>query len=60
MVTMMEYIKNIIKNFPEEIIWTKASSVADHLFTVRDLSLAKTSEVEPYPLLPFYCANSSC
>ena len=41
MVTMMEYIKNIIKDFPEEIIRTKTSPDADHLFTVRDPSLAK-------------------
>jgi len=41
MVTMMEYIKNIIKDFPEEIIGTKTSPAMDHLFTVRDPSLAK-------------------
>ena len=41
MVTMMEYIKNIIKDFPEEIVGMKTSPAADHLFTVRDLSLAK-------------------
>jgi hypothetical protein len=34
MVTMMEYIKTIIKNFPEEIVGTKASPAVDHLFTV--------------------------
>jgi hypothetical protein len=41
MVTMMEHIKNIIKDFPEEIVGTKTSPAADHLFTVRDPSLAK-------------------
>ena len=41
MVTMMEYIKNIIKDFPEEIVGTKTSPATDHLFTVRDPSLAK-------------------
>jgi hypothetical protein len=41
MVTMMEYIKNIIKDFPEEITETKTSPAADNLFTVRDPSLAK-------------------
>jgi hypothetical protein len=43
MVTMMEYIniKNIIKDFPEEIVGTKTSPAADHLFTVRDPSLVK-------------------
>jgi hypothetical protein len=41
MVTMMEYIKNIIKDFPEEIVGTKTSPAVDHLFTVRDPSLAK-------------------
>ena len=34
MINMIEYIKNIITDFPEEItaIWT--SPAADHLFTV--------------------------
>ena len=41
MVAMMEYIKNIIKDFPEEITGTKTSPAADDLFTVRDRSLAK-------------------
>jgi hypothetical protein len=41
MVTMMEYIKSIIKDFPEEITGIKTSPAADHLFTVRDPSLAK-------------------
>ena len=41
MVTMMEYIKNIIKDFPEEITATITSHATDHLFTVRDPSLAK-------------------
>ncbi len=41
MVTMMEYIKNIIKDFPEEIVRTKTSPAAHYLFTVRDPSLAK-------------------
>ncbi len=41
MVTMVEYIKDIIKDFPEEITGTKTSPAANHLFTVRDLSLAK-------------------
>jgi hypothetical protein len=40
-VTMMEYIKNIIKDIPEEITGTKTSPATDNLFTVRDLSLAK-------------------
>jgi len=42
MVTMIEYIKNIIKDFPEEIVGTKTSPATDHLFTVmRDPSLVK-------------------
>ncbi len=41
MVTMMEYIKNIIKDFPEEIMETKTSPAANYLFMIRDLSLAK-------------------
>ena len=36
MVNMIEYIKTIINDFPEEIIVTRASPAADHLFTVRD------------------------
>ncbi len=41
MVTMIEYIKNIIKDFPEEITMTNMSPATDHLFMVRDPSLAK-------------------
>ncbi len=41
MVTMVESIKDIIKDFPEEITGTKTSPAGDHLFTVRDPSLAK-------------------
>ncbi len=41
MVTMVEYIKDIIKDFPEEITGTKTSPTLDHLFMVRDPSLAK-------------------
>jgi hypothetical protein len=40
MVNMIEYIKNIIDNFPEEIVGTKTTPVADHLFKIRDKSLA--------------------
>jgi hypothetical protein len=38
---MIEYIKNIIADFPEEILTTKTSPATDHLLTVRDKSLAK-------------------
>ncbi len=41
MINMIEYIKNIITNFPEEIMAIRMSPAADHLFTVRDESLAK-------------------
>jgi len=41
MVTMIEYIKNIIKVSPEEITMTNMSPATDHLFMVRDPSLAK-------------------
>jgi len=41
MATMMEYIKNIIKDFPEKIVGTKTSPATDHLFMVRHPSLAK-------------------
>jgi hypothetical protein len=43
MVNMIEYIKTIINDFPEEIIVTRASPAADHLFTVKD-------ETEAMPL----------
>ncbi len=41
MINMIEYTKNIIRDFPEEITAVRTSPVADHLFTVRDESLAK-------------------
>jgi hypothetical protein len=40
MINMIEYIKGIINDFPEEIIATRMSPAANHLFTVRDPSLA--------------------
>ena len=43
---MMEYMKNIIMDFPEEIVWTNTSPAMDHLFTVRDPSLAKVLQEE--------------
>ncbi len=45
MVTTMEYIKNIIKDFPEEIVGTRTSPAADHLFTVIDPSLGTTAQL---------------
>ncbi len=36
MINMIKYIKNIITNFPEEIVAIRMSPAADHLFTVRD------------------------
>ncbi len=41
MVNMIEYIKNINANFPEEITALKTSLVADYLFKVREESEAK-------------------
>ena len=41
MVNMIEYIKSIIAGFPEEIVATRMTPAADHLFTVRDESLSK-------------------
>ncbi len=41
MVNMIEYIKNIVANFPEERIALKTSPVANHLFKVREKSEAK-------------------
>jgi hypothetical protein len=40
MINMIEYIKNIA-DFPEEIMAIRTSPAVDHLFTVRDKSLAK-------------------
>jgi hypothetical protein len=34
MINMIEYIKSIINNFPEEITAVRTSPAADHLFTV--------------------------
>jgi hypothetical protein len=56
MVTMMEYIKNIIKDFPEEITGTKMSPVANHLFTVWDPSLAKALLEEQ--AMAFHCTTA--
>ncbi len=41
MVNMMEYIKNIVTIFPEEITTLKTSLVADHLFEVQEVLEAK-------------------
>jgi hypothetical protein len=41
MINMIEYIKIIIADFPEEIVAIRTSPVANHLFTVRDESLSK-------------------
>ncbi len=41
MVNMIEYIKSIIADFPEEIVATRTTPAADHLFMVRDESLSK-------------------
>jgi hypothetical protein len=46
MVTMVEYINNIIRDFPEEITVTNTSPAVDHLLTVRDPSLAKAMPEE--------------
>jgi hypothetical protein len=40
-VNMVEYIKNIIADFPEEIVGTRTSPAADHLFTAHSESKAK-------------------
>jgi hypothetical protein len=41
MINMIKYIKNMIANFSEEIVAIRTSPAVDHLFTVRDKSLAK-------------------
>jgi hypothetical protein len=41
MINMIEYIKNIITDIPEEITVIRTSPAADHLFIVRDKSLVK-------------------
>jgi hypothetical protein len=43
-INMIDYIKNIIADFPEEIVSIKTSPAQDHLFTVRD-----PSEAQPLP-----------
>jgi hypothetical protein len=55
MVTMMEYIKTILNNFSEEITGEKTSPAGDHLFTVRDPSLAKMLPEEQ--AVAFHCAT---
>jgi hypothetical protein len=44
MVNMIAYIKNIITDFPEEIIAVQTTPAADHLFTVSD-----SAEGQPLP-----------
>ena len=39
MINMIEYIKNIIANFPEEITAIKMSPAADHLFVGGDIDI---------------------
>jgi hypothetical protein len=41
MVNMIEFIKNIVTNFPEEITAITTSQAADHLLEVCDESKAK-------------------
>jgi hypothetical protein len=38
---MAEYIKSIIADFPEEISGFRATPAADHLFDIRDPSVAR-------------------
>ena len=40
-INMIKYIKNIIADFPEEIVAMRMSLITDHLFTVWDKSLVK-------------------
>jgi hypothetical protein len=56
MVTMMEYIKTILTDFPEEITGTKTSPAADHLFLVRDPSLVKMLPEEQ--AMAFHCTTT--
>ncbi len=55
-ITMMEYIKNIINDFPEEIVGTKTSPATDHVFTARDPSLAKVLPEEQ--AMAFHCTTA--
>jgi hypothetical protein len=55
-VTMLEYIKNAITVFPEEIIEKKASPAMDHLFLARDPSLAKMLPEEQ--VMALHCATA--
>ena len=58
MIHMIEYIKTIIDDFPEEIIATKTSPAADHLFTVKDESLATPLQEEQAMAFHHATANS--
>jgi len=40
-INMIEYIKGMIADFPEEIVSVKTSPAQDHLFDVRDPSMAR-------------------
>ena len=40
-INMIEYIKGMIADFPEEIVSIKTSPAQDHLFDVRDPSMAR-------------------
>jgi hypothetical protein len=45
-VLMITYLKNVIKQFPEEISGKALSLAAEHLFAVRDKSKARVLEEE--------------
>ncbi len=45
-VSMITYLKNVIKQFPEEISGRASSPAAEHLFAVRDESKARVLEEE--------------
>jgi hypothetical protein len=45
-VSMVEYLKNVIAEFPEMITWKALTPAADHLFLTRNEKKAKPLEEE--------------
>ncbi len=52
-VSMIEYLKNVIDDFPETIIGRAATPAANHLFVIRDKKEAKPLMKEQ--ALAFHC-----
>jgi hypothetical protein len=52
-ISLIEYIKNIIANIPEEIVAIRTSLATDHLFTVMDKSYKLGHFIMPLPSSSF-------